>query len=70
MSDKAPRAGMLQVFKAVMWSFLGIRKRAAHEADVARLHPAQIVVAGLIGGLLFVLSLILVVHFIISHAAG
>jgi len=66
----APRAGMLQVFKAVFWSFLGIRKRSAHESDVARLHPAQIVVAGIIGGVLFVLTLILVVHVVIRHATG
>jgi hypothetical protein len=70
VSDSLPRAGPLQVAKTVFSSFLGIRRRSDHEADAARLHPAQIVVAGLIGGLLFVLALIFVVHLVISHVAG
>jgi len=61
---------MLQVIKAVFWSFLGIRRRSAHESDVARLHPVQIVVAGLIGAALFILALVLVVRFVISHATS
>jgi flagellar biogenesis protein FliO len=61
---------MLQVCKAVLWSFFGIRKRSAHEVDVARLHPVQVIVAALIGALLFILALVLVVHLVIRHAAG
>ena len=69
MSPQAPRASMLQVFKAVLWSFFGIRKRAAHEADTLRLHPAQVVVAGLIAAALFIAILVLIVRFVINHAA-
>ena len=61
-------ASPLQVAKAVFWSFLGIRRRAAHEADVTQLKPAQVIVAGLIGAAIFVLSLVLVVKFVISRA--
>jgi hypothetical protein len=71
MTDgQAPKtASPLQVAKAVFWSFLGIRKRAEHESDVAQLKPAHVIVAGLIGAALFVLSLALLVRFIISRAA-
>ncbi len=62
-------ASPLQVAKAVFWSFLGIRKRAAHESDVVKLKPAQVIVAGLIGAALFVASLILLVRFVISRVA-
>jgi Protein of unknown function (DUF2970) len=62
-------ASPLQVAKAVFWSFLGIRKRAAHESDVVQLKLAQVVVAGLIGAALFVTGLILLVRFVISGVA-
>jgi hypothetical protein len=62
-------ASPLQVAKAVFWSFFGIRRRAEHEKDLARIKPAQVVIAGLIGAAIFVLSLVLLVKFIISRAA-
>jgi type IV secretory pathway TrbF-like protein len=51
-----------QVAKAVFWSFLGIRRRAAHEHDAVTLKPAQVIVAGLIGAVIFVLSLVALVR--------
>ena len=70
-SDRAPsneprKAGPLDVAKAVFWSFLGIRKRAAHEKDAVTLKPAQVIIAGIIGAVIFVLSLITLVGFITS----
>jgi hypothetical protein len=54
------------VAQAVFWSFLGIRKRAAHERDAVTITPLQAIVAGIIGAAIFVLSLILLVRFITS----
>jgi hypothetical protein len=62
-------ASPLQVAKAVFWSFFGVRRRAEHEEDLARIKPAQVVIAGLIGAAIFVSSLVLLVRFIISRAA-
>jgi hypothetical protein len=70
VSDAPRKAGPLQVAKAVLWSFLGIRRRAEHEADLVRLTPLQVIVAGLIGAVLFVGTLVLIVRFVISQAAG
>jgi hypothetical protein len=68
--DPEPKsASPLQAAKAVLSAFLGIRKRAGHEKDLARLKPAQVVVAGLVGALIFVLSLVFLVKFIIGRAA-
>ncbi|HEY7674556.1 MAG TPA: DUF2970 domain-containing protein [Burkholderiales bacterium] len=67
--EQTPKAASpLQVVKAVFWSFLGVRKRSAHESDVAQLKPVQVVIAGLIGAALFVLSLVLLVKFVVSRA--
>jgi hypothetical protein len=63
---KTAGATPLQVIKAVCWSFLGIRRRAAYEKDAVTLKPAQVIVAGIIGAIVLVLSLVTLVHFIIS----
>ena len=69
-AEQTPKpASPLQVAKAVFWSFLGVRKRAEHEKDLVRIKPAQVVIAGLVGAAIFVLSLVLLVKFIISRAA-
>ncbi len=61
-----PKATPLQVAKAVFWSFFGVRKRAEYEKDAVRLTLLQVVVAGIIGGIVFVLSLVLLVRYITS----
>ena len=58
------QASLFQVVKAVFWSFLGIRKRQAHEHDAVTLKPAQVIIAGLIGAAILVLSLVGLVTFI------
>ena len=60
------KASLLQVAKAVFWSFLGIRKRRDYETDSVELKPQQVIIAGLIGAALFVFTLILLVRLVIS----
>jgi hypothetical protein len=50
--------------KAGCWSFFGIRRRAEYERDAVTLTPVQVIVAGIIGAIIFVLSLVTLVHFI------
>lgn len=64
--NKAASATLPQVIKAVFWSFLGIRRRADYEKDAVRLKPVQVIVAGIIGAIVLVLSLITLVRFILS----
>ena len=65
-AQKPERATPLQVARAVFWSFLGIRKRAALEKDAVSLTPLQVIVAGVIGAGVVVLSLVVLVRFIAS----
>lgn len=60
----APAANVLRVLGAVFASFLGIRKRASGEQDMAGIKPQHIIVAGVLGAALFVAVLILVVRYI------
>ena len=59
---KNARASLLEVVGAVFWSFFGVRKRRDYDADAQSLTPAQIIIAGLIGGLVFVLTMLLLVY--------
>lgn len=66
MSETPRKAPPLQVAKAVLSAFIGIRKREAHERDAVTITPVQAIVAGLIAAALFVLSLVLLVRWITS----
>jgi hypothetical protein len=55
---------VVDAFKAVFWSFFGVRKRADYEADSVRLKPQHLVVAGLVTAALFVLALYALVKWI------
>jgi hypothetical protein len=59
-----PKASALQVMRAVLWSFIGIRKSSGYADDVAKIRPAQAIVAGLIGAAIFVGSLVVLVRFL------
>ena len=62
--QKTASATPLQVIKAVFWSFLGIRRRAEYEKDAVSLKPVQVIVAGIIGAILLVLTFVTLVLFI------
>jgi hypothetical protein len=60
------KATPLQVVKAVLSAFIGIRKRAAHEHDVVTITLLQVIVTGVIAAIVFVLSLVVLVRWITS----
>jgi hypothetical protein len=65
-AGKTKKSGMLQLFRAVAWSFLGVRKRADLEADAAHLNPLALIVAGILGAVLFIVVLLLIVHAVVG----
>ncbi len=63
-------AGMLGAAKMIFWAFFGVRRRKHGEFDAAELTPLQIVVAGILGGAVFVLVLVVVVRAVVmGHGA-
>ena len=65
LEPHSPRkATPAQVAKAVLSAFIGIRKGAAHERDAVTITPVQVIVAGVIGAAIFVLSLVMLVRYI------
>lgn len=67
-SDKpAVRRGSLwRTVKAVAWSFLGVRKNSEFQDDAAQVTLYHIIGVGIVGGLLFVLSLIALVNWVVA----
>ncbi len=55
---------MLEAFKAVFWSFFGVRKRADYEADARRLKPQHVIAAALVSAAAFVLVLFAIVKLV------
>ncbi|AOW14617.1 hypothetical protein LPB72_05455 [Hydrogenophaga crassostreae] len=69
MSDKPlhkRKGSLLGTVKAVLWGFLGVRRNADYQDDIAKLNPVHLVVVGLIMALLFVFILIFVVKWVVS----
>ena len=60
----ARKASPLRVLKTVFWSFFGVRRRADNQDDFAGITPVQIIVAGVIGAVIFVTTLITLVRFV------
>ncbi len=60
------RAGFWATLRAVLWSFIGVRKRRSYQEDAASLDPKAVVFAGLLAGLVFVLSIAAFVRFVVS----
>ena len=58
--------GNLKAALAVFWSFFGVRKRRDYDADAQSLTPAQVIVAGLVGALVFVLTMLLLVYLVLQ----
>ena len=64
------KASLGNIFKTVGCAFFGVRKSTQHEQETVHLSPVQIVLAGLLGAVVFVTSLVVLVRFIIARATG
>ena len=61
------KASFFQIMTAVLWSMLGVRQQKGYENDAAKITLKQAVIAGLIGGSIFVVSMLTIVRFVISQ---
>lgn len=68
MSDnnRNDKRSFLATMKAVLWSFVGLRRRSDYEKDVTGLNPVYVIIAGLIGVLVFIGVLVTIVRFVVA----
>jgi hypothetical protein len=60
------KGSILGTVKAVLWGFLGVRRNADYQNDIAKLNPIHIMVVGVLMALLFVVALILLVNWVVA----
>ena len=71
LKNAARRKGsFLQTMGAVAWSFFGVRKSGAFEKDVSQLNPVHLVIAGVIGALLFIAALVVLVNWVLASGVA
>ena len=61
---------LLQTLRAVAWSFLGIRRASGLEDDVQRLNPVHVVIGGVLGAAVFVVAIMVLVHWVVSSGVA
>lgn len=64
------KGSFLGTLRAVAWSFLGIRKGRGYEEDVSQLNPVHVIVAGIVGGVLFVVLLVALVRWVVTSGVA
>lgn len=60
-------ASFFQVMKAVLWSMLGVRQQKGYEDDIAKITLKQALIAGIIGGMVFVATILTLVMLAIKY---
>jgi Protein of unknown function (DUF2970) len=55
---------MFRAFKAVFWSFFGVRNGVDYDQDSVTVTPGQVILAGVISALIFIFLLLILVYFV------
>ncbi|MBC5763133.1 DUF2970 domain-containing protein [Ramlibacter albus] len=55
---------LLQAVRAVLWSFVGIRKSSGQQEDFGKLNPFQVIAVAVVVVVLFVAGLIALVNWV------
>jgi Protein of unknown function (DUF2970) len=58
------KGSLLGTVRAVLWGFLGVRRNADYQNDIAKLNPLHLVAVGIGMAFVFVLVLILLVNWV------
>ncbi|MDP3834237.1 MAG: DUF2970 domain-containing protein [Hydrogenophaga sp.] len=58
------KGSFIGTVKAVLWGFLGVRRNADYQRDIARLNPLHLIAVGVGMAFLFVLGLIVLVNWV------
>ncbi len=58
------KGSWLATINAVLWGFLGVRRKSDYQADIVKLNPLHIVAVGIVMTFLFVIGLIVLVNWI------
>ena len=60
------KLNFFQTLTAIAWAMFGVRKGTGYQEDIEKLNPVHLVIAGLLFGVLFVVSLVTIVGLVLS----
>lgn len=66
----ARRGSFLGTMRAVAWSFFGVRRGRDHAHDVSQLNPVHVIIAGVLGAVIFVVLLVMMVQWIVGSGVA
>jgi hypothetical protein len=64
--QRNPVITFLVSMRAILWAFLGVRKKSGQDADMASLSFVHIVIAGIFGAVVFMSILLLIVNAVVK----
>jgi hypothetical protein len=64
------KGSFVQTLRAVAWSFFGVRKSSDYERDLSQLNPLHLVIAGVLGAVVFIGVLLLLVNWVLSSGVA
>lgn len=64
MSNQTTSRSFLGTLAAVAWSFIGLRRKSDFDRDVTALNPIYVIMAGLVGVLVFIGVLLAIVSYV------
>ena len=59
---------LMTTVRAVLWGFLGVRRKDDYQKDIERLNPLHLIAVGLVLALLFVVGLMVLVNWAVKVA--
>lgn len=60
------KLSFFQTIRAVLWSFVGLRRGKDYHDDMARLNPVHLIIAALLLAGCFVVALVLIVRAVVA----
>ena len=64
------KASFAQTLRAVFWSFFGVRRASDYEKDLGQLNPVHLVIAAVLGAVLFIAALLVVVNWVLASGVA
>lgn len=60
------KGSWLETVTAVLWAFLGVRRKSDYQQDIDRLNPLHLMAIGIVAAFLFVGGLMLLVNWVVK----
>jgi uncharacterized membrane protein YidH (DUF202 family) len=60
------KPAFMATLRAVLWAFLGVRRKSDYQQDIERLNPLHLMAVGVVVALLFVFGLMFLVNWVVT----